>query len=153
MAVIAIRGDDLVAPAQRRLHPDHGELAWVGGTDGAPGWRPVAAAEAVADGEELFPMFPVTYADAVRAGLDAAGTRARLLLVEHLLVLDHAEAAAVETALRSRGVVVLDTTYDAQVGLRVGVPAAQVASLVSVVAGLTAGRVVPEPAGQRWVDA
>ena len=32
-------------------------------------------------------------------------------------------------------------------------PAPEAASLVSVVAGLTAGRVVPEPVGERWVDA
>lgn len=92
------------------------------------------------------------YGDAVRAGLDAAGTLRRQLVREHLLEVDHAEAGRVETELRTRGVSVLETSYDARATLRLGVPPDGVERLAAVVAELTAGRGELVRAGERWVD-
>ena len=90
------------------------------------------------------------YGDAVRLALDEAGTRRRALFHEFVLPLPHADAGRVESELRSRGVAVLDTSYGAEVALRVGV--ADPGPLAGWLAELTAGRVVAEPAGERWVD-
>lgn len=90
------------------------------------------------------------YGDAVRLALDEAGTRHRALFHEFVLALPHADAGRVESELRSRGVAVLDTSYGAEVALRVGV--ADPGPLAGWLAELTAGRVVAEPAGERWVD-
>lgn len=91
------------------------------------------------------------YGDAVRAGLEEAGTLRRTLLREQLLVLDHADAGRVESELRARGVAVLSVDYAARVRLLVGVPAGEEAGLTATVAGLTGGAVTPVPAGERWV--
>lgn len=91
------------------------------------------------------------YGDAVRAGLEEAGTLRRTLLREQLLVLDHADAGRVESELRARGVAVLSVDYAERVRLLVGVPAGEEAGLTATVAGLTGGAVVPVPAGERWV--
>jgi uncharacterized YigZ family protein len=90
------------------------------------------------------------YGDAVRAGLDVAGTTTRALVHEYLLEVSHADAGRVESDLRARGVVVLDTAYAGSVTLRVGVQ--DPAGLADVVAQLTAGAVTPTPAGSSWVD-
>ena len=92
------------------------------------------------------------YGDAVRAGLDEAGTLRRTLVREHLLDLGHAEAGRVESELRSRGVAVLDSAYGAHVTLRLGVPPEDEARLAALVAELTAGAAQTTPAGERWVD-
>ncbi|UAL30618.1 YigZ family protein [Nocardioides rotundus] len=92
------------------------------------------------------------YGDAVRAGLEEAGTLRRTLLREQLLVLDHADAGRVESELRARGVAVLSVDYAERVRLLVGVPAGEEAGLTATVAGLTGGAVVPVPAGERWVS-
>lgn len=92
------------------------------------------------------------YGDAVRAGLDAAGTLRRTLVREHLLELGHADAGRVESELRARGVAVLDTTYGTQVMLRLGVPPEGEARLRAQVAELTGGIAEIVPAGERWVD-
>lgn len=92
------------------------------------------------------------YGDAVSAGLDSVGTVRRSLLVEHELSVSHADAGRLEHELRSRGVTVLDTTYAADVTLRLGVPAAESKALAPVVAELTAGRSAPLEVGSRWVD-
>lgn len=91
------------------------------------------------------------YGDAVRAGLEEAGTLRRTLLREQLLVLDHADAGRVESELRARGVAVLSVDYAERVRLLVGVPAGEEAGLTATVAGLTGGAVTPVPAGERWV--
>ncbi|MDT9594341.1 YigZ family protein [Nocardioides zeae] len=92
------------------------------------------------------------YGDATRAGLDAVGVRRRerrdLLDVE----VGHADAGRLESDLRSRGVVVLDTTYAATVTLRVAVAPARTADLVASVAALSAGTASTAPAGSSWVD-
>ena len=90
------------------------------------------------------------YGDATRAALDAAGTLRRVLLHEATVVLPHADAGRVESELRSRGVTVLDTSYAAEVSLRVGL--ADPGPLDGWVAELTGGRVVARPAGQRGGD-
>jgi uncharacterized YigZ family protein len=90
------------------------------------------------------------YADAVRAAADLAGPRRRELRVEHELVLDHAHAAAVENALRGRGVAVLDAAYGAAVTLRLG--AAPGDDLDALVASLTGGAATTRVLGERWVD-
>ncbi|GGD14335.1 YigZ family protein [Nocardioides daphniae] len=90
------------------------------------------------------------YGDAVQAGLAEVGTLERRLLQEWSLVLDHGEAGRVESDLRSRGVQVLDTTYDARVRLLLGCEDG--AALGVQVAELTAGRGALTRAGERWVD-
>lgn len=92
------------------------------------------------------------YGDAVRAGLDAAGTLRRTLVREHLLALDHADAGRVESELRARGVVVLDTAYAAGVTLRLGVPPSGEERLATLLAELTAGATQTRVVGERWVD-
>lgn len=90
------------------------------------------------------------YAEAVRLGLDAAGTRTRRLLVVHEVRLDHATAAALETALRTLGAVVLDRTFASDVVLRVGVEPGAAPRLVSLVAEVTAGRADAVVVEERW---
>lgn len=92
------------------------------------------------------------YGDSVRAGLDAVGTIRRSLLVEHELVVSHAEAGRLENDLRARGVLVLDTAYASAVTLRLGVPAAESTTLPPLVAELTAGAGRMTEVGSRWVD-
>lgn len=92
------------------------------------------------------------YGDAVRAGLDSVGTVDRSLVLEHELVVPHAEAGRVEHELRSRGVIILDTTYAADVTLRLGVPADEEGRLAPSVAELTAGSGRLRQVGSRWVD-
>ena len=92
------------------------------------------------------------YGDAVRTALDEAGRLRRSLVREHLLVLEHAEAGRVESELRTRGVVVLDTAYGARVSLTLGVPPAGEARLSALLAELTAGAAETQVAGERWVD-
>jgi putative IMPACT (imprinted ancient) family translation regulator len=92
------------------------------------------------------------YGDAVRAGLDATGTRRRSLVRELVLDVDHADAGRVESELRTRGIAVLDTTYGDRVALRLGVPPTDEDRLHALVAELTAGTVEAVAAGERWVD-
>jgi putative IMPACT (imprinted ancient) family translation regulator len=92
------------------------------------------------------------YGDAVRAGLEAAGTVRRELVREHELALSHADAGRVESELRARGVVVLGSEYAAGVTLRLGVPPADEERLAAVLAELTAGAAATAVVGERWVD-
>ena len=95
------------------------------------------------------------YGDAVRAGLDEVGTLRRSLLVEHELVVSHADAGRLESELRARGVTVLDVAYADRVTLRLGVPADDPGTgggLAALVAELTAGDAVPTRVGERWID-
>lgn len=90
------------------------------------------------------------YGDAVRAGLDAAGTLERVRVHEYLLEVSHADAGRVESDLRARGVEVLGAEYAAAVTLRLGVRESE--SLAPLVAELTGGGAEPVPAGSSWVD-
>jgi uncharacterized YigZ family protein len=92
------------------------------------------------------------YAEAVRAALEVAGTLRRTLVREHLLLLDHGEAARIESELRARGVTVLGASYAAQVELRLGVTPEDEAGLEGLVAGLTGGAAGTAVIGERWAD-
>lgn len=91
------------------------------------------------------------YGDTVRLALSRAGTLRRDLVTEFALDLDHADAGRVEGELRARGLVVLDAAYGAGVRLVVGSPDPD--TVGPLVAEVTGGAVVPEPVGERWVDA
>jgi uncharacterized YigZ family protein len=93
------------------------------------------------------------YGDAVRAGLDEAGVRRRVLMSRFDLSASHADAARWEAELRARDVVVLGADYSERVVLHLAVPSASAAGLGPVVAALTGGAAAPEPAGEEWVDA
>ena len=92
------------------------------------------------------------YADATRVALDAAGTMRRRLVREHLLLLDHGDAARVESELRARGVPVLGATYATQVELRLGVTPEAEPGLAGLVAALTGGTAETAVIGERWAD-
>ena len=92
------------------------------------------------------------YGDAVRGAVAEAGVLRRTLLSELVLELDHADAGRVEGELRSRGVAVLDVTYDARVRLLLGAAPEEVEHLAELVAAATGGQAHPVVAGERWVD-
>jgi uncharacterized YigZ family protein len=92
------------------------------------------------------------YGDAVRAGLETTGTRRRRLLHELALEVGHADAGRVESELRSRGVVVLGTTYAERVTLLLGTPPEAAEQLHALVAELTGGAATAPAVGERWVD-
>ncbi|GAB2875716.1 YigZ family protein [Myroides odoratimimus subsp. xuanwuensis] len=92
------------------------------------------------------------YGDAVRAGLDEVGTRRRDLVREFTLSVDHADAGRLENDLRTRGIAILGTDYAARATLRIGVADETADALPGLLAELTAGSAVAEPAGERWVD-
>ncbi|HSJ20286.1 MAG TPA: YigZ family protein [Nocardioidaceae bacterium] len=93
------------------------------------------------------------YSDAVRAGLDAAGVRRRLLLDRYDVDVPHAEAGRLDNALRTAGVVVLDVDYGTSARLHLAVRADEADRLPRLLSELTGGEVAPEPAGSGWVDA
>ena len=88
------------------------------------------------------------YGDAVRAGLDAAGMRERVLAALFDVDVSHADAGRLESDLRARGVDVRDATYAERVTLRVAV--APAADLDALLAELTGGTVASTPAGHAW---
>lgn len=92
------------------------------------------------------------YSEAVRAGLEGAGTLRRELVREYTVVAGHQAAGRLETGLRSAGVAVIDTTYDAVVTLRVGAAPADEERVAALVAELSAGASPLVPGGERWVD-
>jgi uncharacterized YigZ family protein len=92
------------------------------------------------------------YGDAVRLALADAGTLTRELVRELTLEVDHADAGRVESELRGRGVAVIDTSYAAQVTLRLGVRPDEEARLHALVAELTSGESVATVTGESWVD-
>jgi uncharacterized YigZ family protein len=91
------------------------------------------------------------YGDAVRAGLDAAGVRERVLAALFDVEVSHADAGRLESDLRGRGVDVRDVTYAAErVSLRVAAePATDLDALLAEVSG---GTVSSTPAGHAWSD-
>ena len=88
------------------------------------------------------------YGDAVRAGLDAAGVRERVLAALFDVHVSHADAGRLESDLRTRGVDVRDATYAESVTLRVAV--APDTDLDALLAELTGGTVRAVPAGTVW---
>ena len=93
------------------------------------------------------------YGDAVRAGLDEAGVRRRLLVSRFDLVADHAAAARWEADLRARDVTVLGVDYAERATLHLAVPATVASGFAEQVAALTGGAGEPTPVGEAWVDA
>lgn len=93
------------------------------------------------------------YGDAVRAGLDTAGTLRRSLLHEVAVAVDPADAGRIEGDLRARGIAVLDVAWSERVRLVLGVSPEDLDDVRSTVAALTAGSAEPDVVGQRWVDA
>jgi uncharacterized YigZ family protein len=93
------------------------------------------------------------YSDAVRAGLDEAGVRQRLLLDRYDIDVPHGEAGRLENALRSARVVVLGVDYGATARLHLAVPADEADRLPQLLAELSGGELHPEPAGSGWADA
>ena len=92
------------------------------------------------------------YSDAVRSALDEVGTLRRELVREYEIQVAYDAAGRLETDLRSSGVTVLDTTYDAAVTLRIGAPPSEENRLESLLAELTAGTSALVPGADRWVD-
>lgn len=92
------------------------------------------------------------YGDAVRAGLQVAGTRERLLVAEHEVAVSHADAGRVESELRTRGFDVMDAQYEEQVRLRIGVRPDQIERLGTVLAELTSGVAEATPLRTVWRD-
>jgi uncharacterized YigZ family protein len=90
------------------------------------------------------------YGDAVRAGLDAAGVRRRVLSQLYDVRVGHADAGRLESDLRGRGVEVLDADYAERVTLRLATPPAT--DLTALLAELTGGTVAASPVGTAWSD-
>jgi len=90
------------------------------------------------------------YGDAVRSALDEVGLLERRLLRAFTIAVPHADAGRLESDLRSRGITVLDTTYDELARLRLAVPADDVERLSVMLAELSGGNIRPLPAGELW---
>ncbi len=92
------------------------------------------------------------YSDAVRAALDEAGLVERRLLRLVDVVADHADAGRLENDLRARDVLIRGVDYAERATLHVAVPDGGLAELAGVLAELTGGTAVTEPAGSAWMD-
>lgn len=90
------------------------------------------------------------YSDAVRQGLAQAGTQQFVRVAQAQILLDHAGAARLESAVRMRGWAVLDTEWAHEVVVTVGVPPLELADLESMVAGLTGGTGVVTVTGHQF---
>jgi uncharacterized YigZ family protein len=90
------------------------------------------------------------YGDAVRAGLDIAGVRARRLTQRYDVPVAHGDAGRLESELRARGVQVLGVDYVEQALLHVAVVDD---GFVDLLAELTGGAARARHTGQVWVDA
>lgn len=90
------------------------------------------------------------YSGAVTAVLDRAPLVRRERRELHTLTVEHAEAGRIESELRRRGVIVVDTAYAESTVLTLA--AADSAQLVDLVAAVTSGTGTLDPAGELWVD-
>lgn len=94
------------------------------------------------------------YSDAVLTAVDAAHARGAVVARErrelHTLALAHADAGRIESELRQHGVTVLGTEYGNRAVVTVSGPDA--AQLRAIVAAVTAGGGVLEPAGHELID-
>lgn len=91
------------------------------------------------------------YSGAVGAVVDQATVTRRRRLDLCTLEIDHADAGRVESELRGRGVVVVNTVYGKTAELTLA--AADSATLADRVAAATSGTATLDPAGSMWVDA
>ncbi len=92
------------------------------------------------------------YGDAVRAGAAEAGVLVRERRQELAVTLSHADAGRAESALRARGVSILDVVYADRATLLLAAPRADLPALEGLLAELTGGSASPRPVGERWVD-
>ncbi|NYI75772.1 YigZ family protein [Nocardioides panzhihuensis] len=92
------------------------------------------------------------YSDAVRTALDEVGTLRRELVREYRIEVAYDAAGRLETDLRSAGVSVLETSYDAAVTLRIGAPPAEEKRIETLLAEVTAGASVLVPGEDQWAD-
>ena len=101
------------------------------------------------------------YSDAVTGALSLAHEHGQLRSRAHMYLFEVpapiTEAGRWENELRATGTLVTATDYSddgAQARIQLSVPdtATQIADLHHRVAALSAGSVVPEPSGRRWVD-
>jgi uncharacterized YigZ family protein len=92
------------------------------------------------------------YADAVRAGLDEAGTVERVLLQVCEVAVDHASAGRLEHELRARGASVLGVEYADRASLRLALAPVALPIAEEIVAELTGGDAELVRVGEQWVD-
>ena len=90
------------------------------------------------------------YGDAVRAALDAAGTRRRELSERYDVRVGHGDAGRLESDLRARGVAVLGVDHAELATLHLAVPAGR--DLEALLAELSGGAVTATSAGSAWID-
>jgi uncharacterized YigZ family protein len=91
------------------------------------------------------------YSGAVAAAIDASRLVARERRQLHTLATRHADAGRVESELRMRGVVVVETTYGEEAVLTLAARDSE--DLAKLVAEVTAGAGTLHPAGEIWIDA
>ncbi|WP_341952441.1 YigZ family protein [Salinibacterium sp. TMP30] len=97
------------------------------------------------------------YSDATTAAVEQATVAPGLVLRQRRqlfrLPLPHADAGRIEAELRQRGVVVRGTEYDDVAVMTLTTALNGERALAALVAGVTAGARMLEPAGIEWVDA
>lgn len=165
---------------QRRVHPDARHHCWAyvigddpvgrlerssddgepGGTAGVPMLQMLKGRDLVNVAVVVTRYFGGTklgagglvraYSGAVGAVVDQATLTGRSRLELFTLGIDHADAGRVESELRGRGVVVVDTVYGESAELTL---AAMVSTtLAEQVAAVTSGTASLHPVGSMWVD-
>ncbi len=92
------------------------------------------------------------YGDAVRAALDEAGVRRRVLMRRFELSADHADAGRLESELRARGVTVVGVDHAERATMRLAVRHEDAAGLAATVSALTGGALAVVPTGEAWAD-
>jgi uncharacterized YigZ family protein len=97
------------------------------------------------------------YAAAAAAAIDELEAASRLVVRRrrelYRLSLPHADAGRVEAELRVHGVLVLGTHYGDTAVVTLASEPSGGAALAALVAGITAGERMLEPAGSEWADA
>jgi len=93
------------------------------------------------------------YSGAVSLALEDAGLVRRRQLSLFRIVVDPGQVGQLESAVRGRGISVVDIAYSAdEVVLTVAVEPRSAGSLHGLIASLTSGSAAVEPAGEDWVD-
>lgn len=93
------------------------------------------------------------YSGAVSVALEGASLVRRRQLSLFRVMVEPGQVGQLESAVRSRGISVVDVEYSAaEVVLTVAVEPGSAGSLHGLVASITAGAATVEPAGEDWVD-
>lgn len=93
------------------------------------------------------------YSDSVREAVAVVGTRRRVLVEEHRVLLEHAVAAKAEAQIRAAGVDVLDVRWAEQhVEVLLGARPSAADVVAQVVARATHGSSSSSVVGSRWID-